>query len=133
MKSKKRNKPQFASAYVLSGKKKYQVVITTWTSEIRANLKTFALPSERHLRTGQPDGVIRDGSTEELVCKAVSASAPFLVDGRVKFPDWVGKTLSLNRRRYTIVETTSVEQRGFISFDFKAVRYTHEHRIISYL
>lgn len=128
----KPKKPPQVSAYIVTGKKKTELVIMNWTRETRANLKPFAMPSERHIRTGQPDGIIRDGSTEELICKAMVHSGPYLVNGRVNYPDWIGKTLSVNRRRYTITETNSEEIQGFIRFEIKAVRYTNEFQIIHF-
>lgn len=133
---KPKNTPKQVLAFVLTGKKKAALIITTYERKTTAIQRPFAHgffnATERHIRTGQPDGYIHEGTTEEFTCKAISASAPYLVDGRVKFPDWLGKTLSVNRRRYTITETTSQEQRGFIQFEIKAVRHTHEHRIINF-
>lgn len=125
-------KTELVKAFVLNGKRKTAIVLTSWFCETTANNKEFTLPSERSLRTGKPDGHINEGSTTNLFCKAVADSKPFLVNGRVNFPDWSGKILSVNRRRFTIVETTFEEHRGFIKAEIKAVRHTYDFKIIHY-
>ena len=119
-------------AYVICGKRKIPVVVTDYFLESRRESTTFVIPTERHIRTGQPDGEIFEGMSHKLTCKAVVASASFLVNGTVQFPELAGKILSLKRKRFSIVQTTSEEVRGYFRLEIQAVRSTRDFKIIHY-